>query len=56
MIPVAKAVGSNSIVRGQGIVHPLGDSALSLAEEQVLRRKLVQQALDALASEAGSGG
>ncbi len=55
MIPVAKAVGSNRIVRGQGIVHPMGDSALSLAEEQVLRRKLVQQALDALASEAGSG-
>ena len=55
MIPVAKAVGSNRIVRGQGIVHPVGDSALSSAEEQELRRKLVQQALDALASDAGTG-
>ena len=55
MIPVAKAVGSNRIIRGQGIVHPVGNSALPFAEEQELRRRLVKQALDALASEAGSG-
>ena len=50
MMPVAKAVGSNRIVRAQGIVYPLGDAELSPDEERELRQRLVQQALDALAS------
>jgi glycine reductase len=50
---VAKTVGPNRIVRGQGIVCPVGDTALPAGEELELRRRLVRQALDALSSEAG---
>ena len=48
MTLVAEAVGSNRIVRGQGIVYAFGDSDLSLEEERELRRRLVREALDAL--------
>ncbi len=53
MIPVAKSLGLKRIVRGQGIVYPVGDAALPADEELELRRRLVQEALDALSSEAG---
>ena len=52
MIPVAQAVGSNRIVRGHGIVCPLGDDQLSPHEERELRRSIVGQALDTLETEA----
>ena len=48
--PIAKMVGSNRVVLGTGIVHVTGDAKLSLKDEKELRRKLVQQALDALQS------
>ena len=51
MTPVAKAVGSNRIVQAKGIVYPLGDPELPAGEEKDLRRRIVQQALDALATE-----
>ena len=51
MTPVAKAVGSNRIIQAKGIVYPLGDPELPTGEEKDLRRKIVQQALDALATE-----
>ena len=51
MTPVAKAVGSNRIVQARGIVYPLGDPELPANEEKDLRRRIVQQALDALATE-----
>ena len=51
MPPVAQAVGSNRIIRGQGIVYPLGDAGLSPNEERQLRRRIVQEALKALATE-----
>ena len=51
MAPVAKAVGSNRIVQAKGIVYPLGDPELPAGEERELRRRIVQQALDALATE-----
>jgi glycine reductase len=44
-------VGSNRVVLGTGIVHVTGDAALEPAAEKELRRKLVQQALDALQSD-----
>jgi len=50
MVPVAEAVGANRIVRACGIVYPVGDAALSPEEEMELRRKLVREALEALAS------
>ncbi len=43
-------VGSNRVVLGTGIVHVTGDAKLPLKDEKDLRRKLVQQALDALQS------
>jgi glycine reductase complex component B subunit gamma len=46
--PIAKMVGSNRVVLGTGIVHVTGNAHLPLAEEKELRRKLVEQALDAL--------
>ena len=51
MTPVAKALGPNRIVRGQGIMYPVGDVALPAGEERELRRRLVQQALEALSTE-----
>ena len=51
MTPVAKAVGSNRIIQARGIVYPLGDPELPASEEKELRRRIVQQALDALATE-----
>jgi len=41
-------VGSNRVVLGTGIVHVTGDAKLPPDDEKQLRRKLVQQALDAL--------
>jgi glycine reductase complex component B subunit gamma len=49
--PIAKMVGSNRVVLGTGIVHVTGNAHLPLAEEKELRRKLVEQALDALKSD-----
>ena len=49
--PVAKMVGSNRVVQGNGIVHVFGNTDLSPAEEKESRRKLVQQALEALKKE-----
>jgi betaine reductase len=49
-LPIAKMVGSNRIVLGTGIVHVTGDAKLPIKEEKELRRRLVQQALDALQS------
>ena len=57
VVPVAKMVGSNRVVQGQGIVHVLGNADLPPEEEKELRRKTVLQALAALQSEApGSQG
>jgi glycine reductase len=49
--PIAKMVGSNRVVLGTGIVHVTGNAKLPLADEKELRRKLVEQALDALKSD-----
>lgn len=49
MIPVAQMVGSHRIVAGNGIVHPLGDAERTKEEERRIRRKLLEQALAALA-------
>jgi hypothetical protein len=49
-MPVAKMVGSNRIIRGNGIVNPLGDPDLPLAEEKKLRERILRQAFEALQS------
>lgn len=53
VVPVAKMVGANRIVQGQGIVHVMGDDQLPPEEEKELRRETVRQALEALKNEAG---
>jgi glycine reductase len=47
-LPIAKMVGANRIVLGNGIVHVVGDAAISAIEERKLRRQLIEKALDAL--------
>jgi glycine reductase len=44
-------IGSNRTVRGNGIVHVVGDANVSPEQEKELRRKLVEKALEALRSE-----
>jgi betaine reductase len=48
MTPVAEMVGSHRIVTGNGIVHPLGGSELSPAEERKVRRQILERALESL--------
>ena len=50
-LPIAKMVGSNRTVLGNGIVHVVGDAKVSLDQEKEIRRQLVQRALDALRSD-----
>ena len=47
-LPVAKMVGSNRTVLGNGIVHVVGDAKMAPAKEKEVRRKLIEQALSAL--------
>jgi glycine reductase len=47
-LPIAKMIGSNRVVLGNGIVHVTGDAKLPPEDEKDLRRRLVQKALDAL--------
>ena len=48
MTPVAEMVGSNRVVPGNGIVHPLGDAARPAAEERAIRRAILDRALQVL--------
>ncbi len=47
-LPVAKMVGSNRTVLGNGIVHVVGDAKMPPEKEKEVRRKLIEQALSAL--------
>lgn len=51
MLPVAKMVGANRTVLGNSIVHVVGDAKVSAEKEKDVRRKLIEQALDALHGE-----
>ena len=44
-------VGANRIVQAAGIIHPLGNADLAPDEEKALRRRIVEQALQALRTE-----
>jgi len=48
MTPVAVMIGSNRIIPGAGIVHPVGNPDLDLRAEKAFRRVLVERALEAL--------
>jgi hypothetical protein len=47
-LPIAKMVGCNRLVLGNGIVHVVGDAKLSIEQEKEVRRQLVRKALAAL--------
>ena len=47
-MPIAKMVGCNRLVLGNGIVHVVGDANLSTDQEKEVRRQLVKKALAAL--------
>jgi betaine reductase len=47
-LPVAKMVGSNRVILGNGIVHVVGDANVSAEQEKAVRRRLVRSALEAL--------
>lgn len=50
-LPVAKMIGANRTVLGNGIVHVVGDAKATPEKEKEVRRKLVEQALSALKSD-----
>jgi glycine reductase complex component B subunit gamma len=47
-LPVAKMVGANRVVLGNGIVQVVGDANASAEEEKKVRRRLVEKALASL--------
>jgi glycine reductase len=51
MSPLAANVGANRIVTGDAVPHPFGDPSLSPEGEHDYRRRLVEKALEALATE-----
>ena len=51
IVPISKTVGANRIVPTIAIPYPLGNPALTMAEEKVIRRGLVETALTALETE-----
>ena len=48
IVPISRTVGANRIVPAVTIPHPLGNPAKSGDEERLLRRALVEKALQAL--------
>jgi glycine reductase complex component B subunit gamma len=52
---IAQMVGANRIVRGVSIAHPAGDPTLAAHDEASLRRRIVERALEMLATEVGPG-
>jgi glycine reductase len=48
MTPIALMVGSNRVIPGAGIVHPVGNTDLDIKREKQLRRAIVKKALEAL--------
>jgi len=51
MTPIAVMVGSNRIIPGAGVIHPLGNVDLEPGDEKILRRTIVEKALGAIQTE-----
>ncbi len=51
VVPISLTVGANRIVPAIAIPHPLGNPALSKADEKAIRREIVLKALKALETE-----
>jgi betaine reductase len=52
---IAQMVGTNRILRGVAITHPTGDPSLATRDEFALRHRIVERALEMLATDVGSG-
>ncbi|MEX2439497.1 MAG: glycine/betaine/sarcosine/D-proline family reductase selenoprotein B [Actinomycetota bacterium] len=52
---IGQMIGANRIVRGTAITNPVGDPSLSHEDEVALRRRLVETALDLVATEVDPG-
>jgi betaine reductase len=52
---IATMVGANRVLRGVSITAPAGDPSLSVGDERALRERLVERALEMLATEVGPG-
>ena len=48
IVPIMLTVGSNRIVPGVAIPHPVGDPAKGPENDRALRRKLLLKAFDAM--------
>lgn len=51
VVPISLTVGANRILPAVAIPHPLGNPELPKDEEKVIRRHLVEKALNALQTE-----
>jgi len=51
VVPISLTVGANRIVPTIAIPHPLGNPALTMAEEKGIRKALVERAWKALETE-----
>ena len=52
---IAQMVGANRVLRGVSITHPTGDPNLAAEDELALRRRVVERALEMLATDVGPG-
>jgi glycine reductase complex component B subunit gamma len=52
---IAQMVGTNRILRGVAITHPTGDPSLAAGDELALRRRIVERAIEMLATDVGPG-
>ena len=52
--PISVTVGANRIVRSVAIPHPFGEPSASPEAERLIRRALVEKALDALTTPISS--
>ena len=51
IVPISRSVGANRIIPTVAIPYPLGNPALAPGEELAVRRKLLEKALTALATD-----
>lgn len=55
MTPVALMIGSHRIIRGGGILNPVGNPELGPKTEKKFRRTIIEKALEALKEETEKG-
>ncbi|SDZ07916.1 glycine reductase [Tindallia californiensis] len=48
VVPISMTVGANRIIPAVAIPHPFGDPKLEAKDEKMLRRRLVEKAMNSL--------